>query len=58
MGITPHPSHRVGVDEDENEEKKQKEMVKHDGGIVKGQKGKDEKEKKTVEEVKLRMNYY
>ena len=45
VGITPRPSHRLGMDEAEKEKKEQKEMVKNDNGIVKGEKGKDEKER-------------
>ena len=41
VGITPHPSHRLGMDKPEKEKKERKEMVKIDSGIVKGEKGKD-----------------
>ena len=36
VGITPNPSHRVGMDENEKKKNKQKELLKSDSGIVKG----------------------
>ena len=46
VGVIPHLCHRLKIDETENKKKEQKEMVKNDGGIEKGEKGKDQKERK------------
>ena len=45
VGITPHPSHRLGTEEKEKKGKKQKEVVKNDSGIKKGEKEKEKRKK-------------
>ena len=48
MEITPHTSHRIGMDEDEKKKKEENEMVKNDSGIVKREKGKMKKKETLV----------
>ena len=47
VGITPHLSHRLGVDKDEKQKREQKEMAKNNSGIVKSEKIKYEKARST-----------
>ena len=47
VGITAHPSHRLGIDKGEKKEK-EKNMAQNDNGIEKDEKGKNGKENKSV----------
>ena len=46
LGITPHPSNRVEDSEEKSGKKEQKEVLKNDNGITKGEKENMEKERK------------
>ena len=48
MGITPHPSSRVEVNEEKSGKKEQKEVTKNDSGIKRVKKKMSKKKEKLV----------